>query len=118
MSSLSSCKAPRTLFAAGSPHAIVETVCSTEALAMARSLISLIGFRDHYTTSHSGRVENYVREIAAELGLSAQETDTAVSAAAVHDIGKIAIPDNILLKPGRLTDDELAWIQKYPEWGW
>jgi HD-GYP domain-containing protein (c-di-GMP phosphodiesterase class II) len=36
----------------------------------------------------------------------------------MHDIGKIGIPDHILMKPGRLNEEELAWIQKYPEWGW
>ncbi|HEX9248272.1 MAG TPA: HD-GYP domain-containing protein [Gemmatimonadaceae bacterium] len=85
---------------------------------MARSLISLIGFRDQYTSSHSARVANYVRAIATQLGLSDEETETAVFAASVHDIGKIGIPDHILLKPGKLSEEEFAWIQKYPEWGW
>ncbi len=85
---------------------------------MARSLISLIGFRDQYTSSHSARVANYVRAIATQLGLSDEETETAVFAASVHDIGKIGVPDHILLKPGKLSEEEFAWIQKYPEWGW
>jgi len=85
---------------------------------MARSLISLIGFRDQYTSSHSARVANYVRAIATQLGLSDEETETTVFAASVHDIGKIGIPDHILLKPGKLSEEEFAWIQKYPEWGW
>jgi HD-GYP domain-containing protein (c-di-GMP phosphodiesterase class II) len=41
-----------------------------------------------------------------------------VSAASLHDIGKAGISDQVLLKPGKLTPEELAWIQKYPEWGW
>ncbi len=89
-----------------------------QSSAMARSLISLIGFRDQYTSSHSARVANYVRAIATQLGLSDEETETTVFAASVHDIGKIGIPDHILLKPGKLSEEEFAWIQKYPEWGW
>jgi len=89
-----------------------------QTVAMTKSFVSLIGLRDHYTASHSARVANYVREIALELGLSDEERETAVFAASLHDIGKIGIPDHILLKPGRLTEEELAWIQKCPEWGW
>jgi HD-GYP domain-containing protein (c-di-GMP phosphodiesterase class II) len=89
-----------------------------QAIAMARSLISLVGFRDQYTTSHSARVANYACAIAEELGLGDDERETTVSAAWLHDIGKIGVPDHILLKPGKLNEEELAWIQKYPEWGW
>jgi len=89
-----------------------------QTAAMAKALVSLIGLRDQYTASHSARVAKYVRAIAVELSLAEQETETAVFAASLHDIGKIGIPDEILLKPGKLNDEEFAWIQKYPEWGW
>jgi HD-GYP domain-containing protein (c-di-GMP phosphodiesterase class II) len=89
-----------------------------QIFAMARSVVSLIGFRDQYTSSHSGRVANYVRAIATQLGLPDEETETAVSAATLHDIGKIAIADHILLKRDKLNNEESAFIKKYPEWGW
>ena len=89
-----------------------------QTVAMTKSFVSLIGLRDHYTASHSARVANYVRAIALELGLNDEDRETAVFAASLHDIGKIGIPDHILLKPGKLTEEELAWIQKCPEWGW
>jgi cyclic di-GMP phosphodiesterase len=89
-----------------------------QILAMARTLVSMIGFRDHYTASHSARVARYVRNIATQLVLPDTETETLVSAASLHDIGKAGISDQILLKPGKLTTEELAWMQKYPEWGW
>jgi len=89
-----------------------------QAAALARLLVSLIGFRDQYTSSHSARVANYVRQITTQLRLSDEETKTAVFAASLHDIGKLGVPDHILLKPSKLSDDEFAWIQKYPEWGW
>jgi HD-GYP domain-containing protein (c-di-GMP phosphodiesterase class II) len=89
-----------------------------DTLAMARSVVSLIGFRDHYTSSHSARVANYARAIAGEMGLGEEEIETIGFAALLHDIGKMGIPDHILLKPDKLSEEELAWIQRYPEWGW
>jgi len=89
-----------------------------QALNMARSLVALIGLRDHYTTSHSARVANYSQAIAFRLGLPDDEITTIRFAAAMHDIGKTGIPDHILLKPGKLDSEEVAWIQKCPEWGW
>ena len=41
-----------------------------------------------------------------------------VFAASLHDIGKIGVPDHVLLKRGKLTDDEFKWIRRHPEWGW
>jgi HD-GYP domain-containing protein (c-di-GMP phosphodiesterase class II) len=89
-----------------------------QILAMARALVSLIGLRDHYTASHSARVAKYVRDIATKLGLPDTETETMVFAASLHDIGKAGISDHILLKPDKLNEEELAWIQKNPEFGW
>jgi HD-GYP domain-containing protein (c-di-GMP phosphodiesterase class II) len=96
----------------------IEERFPPQTVAMAKSFVSLIGLRDHYTASHSARVANHVRAIATELDLSEDDRETAVFAASLHDIGKIGIPDQILLKPGKLTDEEFAWIQKCPEWGW
>jgi len=89
-----------------------------QTLAMATSLVSLIDLRDRYTGGHSQRVARYVREISVQLGLSDEQTDTVVFAASLHDIGKIGVPDHVLLKAGKLEEDEFAWIRKHPEWGW
>jgi HD-GYP domain-containing protein (c-di-GMP phosphodiesterase class II) len=89
-----------------------------QILAMAKALVSVIGLRDHYTASHSARVAKYVRDIATKLGLPDTETETVVFAASLHDIGKAGISDHILLKPDKLNEEELAWIQKNPEFGW
>jgi HD-GYP domain-containing protein (c-di-GMP phosphodiesterase class II) len=53
-----------------------------------------------------------------KLRLSEGETETIGFAASLHDLGKVAIPDHILLKPGELTEEEFGWIQQYPVWGW
>jgi response regulator RpfG family c-di-GMP phosphodiesterase len=52
------------------------------------------------------------------MGLSSREIENIELAASLHDIGKIAVPDHVLLKPGALTDDEFEWIRNHPEFGW
>jgi len=89
-----------------------------QTLAMATVLVSLIDLRDRYTGGHSARVADYVRRIAVQMCLPDDKTETIVFAASLHDIGKIGVPDQILLKPGRLTNEEFTWIRKHPEWGW
>jgi HD-GYP domain-containing protein (c-di-GMP phosphodiesterase class II) len=96
----------------------LEDRFQNQTLAMATSLVSLIDLRDQYTGGHSLRVASYVRQIAVQLQLSDRDIETVEFAAALHDIGKIAVPDHVLLKPGRLTDDEFEWIRKHPEFGW
>lgn len=96
----------------------LEERSQRQTLAMACSLISLIDLRDRYTGGHSARVANYVRAAAVQLGLSDEESERIVLAASLHDIGKIGVPDHVLLKPGKLEDEEFGWIKKHPEWSW
>lgn len=96
----------------------LEESFQQQTLAMATSLVSLIDLRDRYTGGHSQRVANYVRGIGMQLCLPDDQTETIVFAASLHDIGKIGVPDHVLLKPGKLTDQEFEWIRKHPEWGW
>ena len=63
-------------------------------------------YRDEGTGNHIFRMAHYSREIARELGLDKKECDLIERASPLHDIGKIGIPDNILLKPGKLTQAE------------
>ncbi|MFH1460464.1 MAG: HD domain-containing phosphohydrolase [Candidatus Omnitrophota bacterium] len=73
--------------------------------------------RDHYTHGHSEQVTEYAVSIAQEMGLSVQEIDRIRDAGILHDIGKIGIPDAVLLKPGPLNDEEYALIKKHPSIG-
>ena len=73
--------------------------------------------RDRYTFNHSQRVAIYSHAIARRLGLGASEIDMLVVAAKVHDIGKIRIPDSVLLKPARLTDEERRVMETHPRLG-
>ena len=89
-----------------------------QALAMACTLVSLVDLRDAYTGGHSGRVASYARAIGLRLGLQDAQLDNVVMAALLHDIGKIGVPDHVLLKRGKLSTEEFDHIKKHPELGW
>jgi len=72
-----------------------------------------VEYRDNDTGEHTLRVARYSRIIAEQLGLPARLCRDIYLAAPLHDVGKVAIPDNILLKPGRLTDEEMAVIRTH-----
>jgi hypothetical protein len=69
--------------------------------------------RDPYTQGHSRRVARHSERIAARMGLSGDEVAKIRTAAAVHDVGKINTPRSILLKPGRLDDDEVETMRRH-----
>jgi len=73
--------------------------------------------RDEYTHSHSSRVINVATELGEKFNLSPAELKILRICARFHDIGKIGIPDSILLKPGKLTDDEFAIIKSHSQIG-
>jgi len=74
-------------------------------------------YRDPETGAHILRMSNYSKLIAKNLGLSEAEQELLLTAAPMHDIGKIGIPDQILLKPGRLDEQELKVMRKHAEYG-
>lgn len=82
-----------------------------------KSLIATIEARDSYTRNHSERVTRYALSIAQELGLSAEEMEAIRFGGYLHDIGKIGVRDTVLLKPGRLTEEEFDEIRRHSEIG-
>lgn len=70
-------------------------------------------FRDPETGAHIQRMAHYSRLIAGRLGLPAEQQDLLLQAAPLHDIGKIGVPDSILLKPGRLTPQEYDEMKRH-----
>ena len=74
-------------------------------------------FRDDDTGNHVLRVGRYARLIAAELGMDEDYLELIEPAAQLHDVGKIGIPDSILLKPGKLTEDEFEYMQRHCGFG-
>jgi putative nucleotidyltransferase with HDIG domain len=85
--------------------------------AAMESLSATVDARDSYTAGHSRRVQQLSLAIGRELALSQAELDLLGHAALFHDIGKLAIPDAILLKPASLTPDEWALMQRHAEEG-
>ena len=85
--------------------------------AAMESLSATVDARDAYTAGHSRRVQQLALAIGRELGLSQIELDLLGHAALFHDIGKLAIPDSILLKPASLTDEEWALMQRHADEG-
>jgi len=82
-----------------------------------RALTSAIDAKDPYTCGHSDRVARIAVRLAEELGVDPETLRMLYMAGLLHDIGKIGIDDNVLRKPGRLTDAEYEHIKLHPELG-
>jgi putative nucleotidyltransferase with HDIG domain len=88
-----------------------------ETVRVVEKMAEEVDARDPYTFDHSQRVAKYSKAIGRTLGLTAAELELVELSAKVHDIGKIRIPDSILLKPGRLTDQERRVMETHPRLG-
>lgn len=77
------------------------------------TIAKTVDAKDEYTNQHSERVSEYSVLIARELGFSEEECENLRKAALLHDIGKIGIPDRVLNKPGRLSDEEYALMKSH-----
>ncbi len=84
---------------------------------MMSKLVSAAEYRDHETGDHLKRMSRYSVIIGRTIGLPSEALDLLGIAAPMHDIGKVGIPDEILMKPGKLTDDEYAVMKRHPEIG-
>lgn len=80
-------------------------------------LSKLAEYRDPETGAHLMRMAHYSRHIARNIGLSEEEQELILEAAPMHDIGKVGIPDHILLKPGKLDPDEFDLMKTHAEIG-
>lgn len=119
---------------AGADDFLTRPVDSTELLARVGSLLKLkfrtdeleraeavlfslarsIESKDPYTHGHCERLADYSVSLGRQVGLSDDEITALERAGIVHDIGKVSVPDSILLKPGRLTEDEWKIIRQHP----
>ena len=80
--------------------------------------VKTLDVKDKYTNGHSFRVAEYTKMIAEKVGYSETEAENFYNIGLLHDIGKILIPDEILNKPGRLTDEEFAVMKTHPSNGY
>lgn len=89
---------------------------STKGIIQAMS--STVETRDPYTAGHQQRTANFAKSIAKEMGLSHERVEGIMMAGLIHDLGKIAVPSEILTKPGKLTDIEFSLIKVHPQTGY
>jgi len=88
------------------------------SLESTRALVAAIDKKDHYTSGHSERVGSLARLTGERLGVPASELQILEMAGLLHDVGKIGVPEEILCKPGKLTEDEINIIKKHPVMGY
>jgi cyclic di-GMP phosphodiesterase len=94
-------------------HELVRAYSGTlEAMILALDL------REHETGYHSYRVTEYAISLGKHMNLTEEELSVIAKGALLHDIGKIGVPDNILLKPDKLTDEEWELMRKHAEFGY
>jgi hypothetical protein len=111
---------------ARSVHRAIATVSITDPLEhIARgypealnALVGAVEAKDRYTHGHSLRVADLSVRIGLRLDLGPDTLRALAQGAYLHDIGKIGVPDEVLNKPGSLTDDEWTWIESHPSVGW
>ncbi len=82
-----------------------------------QTLATTIDAKDTYTNGHSSRVADYSKEIARRFGYRDEKIDDIYMMGLLHDIGKIGVPDAVINKPGRLTDEEFEQIKNHPVMG-
>ncbi len=87
-------------------------------LGTLEALTASIDAKDRYTCGHSRRVAHLTRQLAEAIGLDQRTVERMHIAGLVHDVGKIGVPEAVLLKPGKLNDEEFAWIRQHPEIGY
>ena len=81
------------------------------------SLVEAISAKDTYLFGHSHSVATYARSIGEEMGFSRDRLNQLAQGCELHDVGKIAVPDTILMKPGPLNKEEFEIVKQHPEWG-
>lgn len=101
------------------PMAEVEAIIHSLAMAIRRDqhlVLPLLELRDYdeYTVTHSCNVAMLSMGLAEEIGLGSQDIRAIGTAALLHDIGKVRIPPEILVKPGKLTDEEMDHMRRHP----
>lgn len=82
------------------------------------SLVKALEAKDQYTRGHSERVAHHAIALAKHIGLGEKQIEILRKGALLHDIGKIGVREDVLMKPGKLTEEEFQHIKKHPEMGY
>jgi putative nucleotidyltransferase with HDIG domain len=106
-----------TSAATGLENARLYEELQSTYLSTIKVLVSAIEAKDSYTRGHTDRVSEYARLIAEEMKLSKKDLEIVCFGAALHDIGKLGVYENILNKPSELTEQEWEIVRSHPEIG-
>jgi HD-GYP domain-containing protein (c-di-GMP phosphodiesterase class II) len=82
------------------------------------ALSMLLDLKELDTGLHATRLAAWAVRVAERMGLPEKDLQAVETASVLHDVGKIGVPNEILLKPGRLTDEEFTVVKKHSEYGW
>ena len=97
----------------GHPESEPLEISREEQMRVLRDLTAALESKDPYTHGHSRRVERHCLRTGAAMGLSVEQIEELRKAAALHDVGKIRVPDRVLRKPGQLTIEERALVEEH-----
>lgn len=95
-----------------------QEVINVQFLQTVKALSEAVDAKDRYTSGHSLRVAKYAKMIAAKMGKSIEEQEKIYRAGLLHDVGKIRIPEEIINKPDKLTDEEFNIIKVHSVTGY
>ncbi len=114
----------RTHLSLGDERHHLEELVAARTLQLETTQMELIyqlgraaEFRDNETSAHTLRMAHFSRLLAERLGMDSKRATVVMYASMMHDVGKIGIPDDVLLKPGKLTAEEFEIIKEHPEIG-
>jgi HD-GYP domain-containing protein (c-di-GMP phosphodiesterase class II) len=96
-------------------HALEREADRRNVLQAMASLAAALGSHDPYTRAHGERVAEVAAALGAELQLAPDRIEVLWLAGLVHDIGKLGVPDDILLKPGELSEEERTAVERHPD---
>jgi response regulator RpfG family c-di-GMP phosphodiesterase len=96
----------------------LEEIVRERTEALLQGFVASLDARDTSTKTHSQRVARYARRLAVQLGIGEPDLGVIERGSLLHDIGKIGVPDRILLKDGPLTNDEWEQMRQHPRRGW
>jgi len=105
---------PTAIVYLATKRAVMLTQQTIEAI---EAMADMVDMRDRYTADHSKRVADNAATIASAMGMKPADVATLRLAARVHDLGKIGLPDSVLLKEGKLTPEEFALMKEHPQRG-
>jgi len=98
------------------PHVVTDLLNGRDA-GVLTALIAAIDAKDHYTREHSEDVTHWALRLAVEIGVDVEQRQALALAAVLHDIGKVAVPDRVLRKPGKLTREEYEIMRHHVSFG-